>query len=167
MDEPNLVEMHNKITSLAVDYEIDLVGDDGVVAMRDFRLMDVEHIIHELAHCTLFGIDVEQKDCMEKLAAIEADKPEYQQRLNEIEAFSVTMEVLRRLGAGDEVNELDFFASLEIAAYGFETPLPYIGIYGKGDRRTDRWVEDYVRRFHTTPRGNAAVHRLLNLFEGS
>lgn len=171
LHEEKIQRLHDKIAPFAEPRGIALLGDDGLVAMEDFRLMDVEHIIHELAHCTLLGIDVHDHDCMEKLTALMQRTPEYHQKLNEVETFAVTIEVLRRLGVDIVVD--DFWHSLEIAGYGFETPNDgRIGLLDPiSNRRTpqavraERWCREFFDIFPKSPRGDAAAHRLINLFE--
>lgn len=140
-------------------YEIDLLGDDSIVPMRNFKLSDTEHVIHELAHALLWGLDINDETVIEKMG--EQTHTEQESQVNEIEAFSVTMEVLRRLGAGDEIEEAAFLdALITFQLHGFEYPKEW----SYPEKRQEHWVRTQLAEFHTTDRGKAAVQTLVDLF---
>lgn len=138
-------------------FKIDLLGDDGVIPMRTFKLSDTEHVIHELSHVLLFGLDLNES-AIENMRAVQCTQRELQ--LNEIQAFSVTMETLRRLGAGDEIEESTFLEALiTFQLHGFEYPKHCRP--GKGQ---ESWVRAQLAEFCTTDRGKSVVQALINLF---
>lgn len=140
-------------------YNIALLGDDSIVPMRNFKLSDTEHVIHELAHAILWGLDTNDPGVIELIGGL--DTSEQENQVNEIEAFSVTMETLRRLGAGDEIDLQAFIDALEIQLHGFEYPKEW----SWPEKRQKHWVRAQLAEFHATDRGKAAVAALVHMFE--
>lgn len=159
MRDEDVERMFQAAARIGYRYEIDLLGDDSIVPMRNFKLSDTEHVIHELAHALLWGLDICNEDVIKRMA--QHEHTEHEAQVNEIEAFSVTMEVLRRLGAGDEIEEDTFFdALITFQLHGFEYPKEY----SYPEKRQHAWVRAQLSEFHTTDRGLAAVNALVDLF---
>ncbi len=166
MKEEEAAKLFKAASSIGLVFGIDLIGAECFVPIEgpggedDYRLSDVEHIVHELAHAVLYGLDLYPADTtMLRLAAYCRGLSEQEQRINEVETFSVTAEVMRQLGV--ETEEGTYTDSMEIAAYGIEIPEDHPHAHRHG--ATNRWVLEMFRTFHQTERGQAAVKSLVDL----
>lgn len=157
--EADVVRVFRAAGNLGWKYRISLPGEaDILVPMSgpsgemDFRVSDTEHVIHELAHCCLLGVELgDPSTLLGRLSSDMRKYPKHIQQINEIETFSVTLEVLRQIGVEPEVDT--FMNALEdIQLDDFHVP-------GFG-------VREYVDVFHTTLRGTAAVNKIVTLFRG-
>lgn len=172
MTEELAARLFKMASSLGWKYEIELPGDESIVAMSgptgelDFRVSDSEHVIHELAHCILFELDLEPADTlMKRLGEHTQSIDENDAQLNEIETFSVVMEVLRRLGL--KLHEDDFTAALEIQTHGFEPPTEYVRLPSRtsGKWTNVKWTLHHMRHFHETKRGRRAAQQLIDMLK--
>jgi hypothetical protein len=139
------------------EYDIPLIGDDAIVVHEgyekgDYRISDSEHIIHELAHCVLLGVsfDKPHDELLNRLDAKMRSLSHRDQCINEIEVFSVTMEVMRRMNI--TFDEQNYLTQLLRQLNGFEAPEGFD-------------TGDCVRAFHTTGRGKVAVETIIKMLE--
>jgi hypothetical protein len=144
--------------SIGWKYNIVLLGDDSIVPMRNFKLSDIEHVIHELAHVLLWGLDVNDENVFEKMNEKTCTVSEYDQQLNEISAFSVTLEVLRRLGAGDEIDIEAFYDALMMQLHNFVPPV------SARNYKLKEWLLLRLAENHKTDRGRDAVEKIVEMF---
>lgn len=164
MTEEDVARLFKQASSLGYKYKIDLLGAECIVATKgysegDYRISDSEHIIHELTHCVLLGVSFDgppEELIDRRLVKAMESMSRQDQCINEIETFSVVMEVMRRLNI--EFDEQDYLVQIPIQLGGFEVP--------------DGWsMEDWVHRdvsmFCSTERGRAAVETIIKLMEGA
>lgn len=168
MKEEDAARIFKAASSIGWMFEIDLLGDESIVPLPgpggegDYRLSDSEHIVHELAHVVLYGLDLYPADtAMIRLSDHCRELPEQEQRINELETFSVTAEVMRQLGV--EIEDGVYTDSMEIAIHGIEVPEDY----GYPERRRQAWIMEQFRTFHQTERGRAAVEKLMGLMRSA
>lgn len=158
VSEEDVGRLFKAASTLGYRYAIPLLGDESIVPMagpggtEDPRVSDSEHIIHELAHCVLWGADFEgdPERLLERLAAVAPDGEKAQ--VGEVEAFSVTMEVLRHYNI--PIDESDFLCQLNVQLTGYDPP-------------PGTSVKQMVRTFHATERGKAAVDRIVAMLKES
>jgi hypothetical protein len=170
MKEEDAARLFKAASYIGWLFEIDLMGDEAVVPLEgpggegDYRISDSEHIVHELAHVVVYGLDLYPPDTATvRLANHASTLPEQEQRINEVETFSVTAEVMRQLGV--ETEEGTYTDSMEIAIHGIELPEghPYVN----RKLSTRQWVLEMFRTFHQTERGRAAVEKLVGLMRSA
>jgi hypothetical protein len=125
MTEDDIAKLFKAASSLGEKYGIDLLGAESIVGLcgvegnEDIRVSDSEHVIHELTHCALRGLEF-TPDVMEALSAVQKTKTREDLCMNEIETFSVVMGVMRRWRI--DFDRLDFVVQLEVQLHGFEAP---------------------------------------------
>jgi hypothetical protein len=157
MTEEDVARLFKQASDLGYKYDIDLLGAECVVAAKgyeedDYRISDSEHILHELAHCVLLGVSFGGREewLLKRLATAMSALSQQEQCMNEIEVFSVVMEVMRRNNI--EFEEQDYLVQLPIQLGGFEPPEGFD-------------TERHVRTFHATERGRAAVETIMKMME--
>lgn len=157
LTEEEIDRLFKRAWDLGYTFDVRLLGEDSIVPIGnprtkelDTRLSDIEHVIHELAHCALFDIPLaklKRRDLtMKWLDRIEKKTPKEAQERNEIEAFAVTMAVLDKLGVQYHVQD-------------FRVALYDIQISGNYDH-----PEDLLETFPSDPRGVAAIELIYDIF---
>jgi hypothetical protein len=106
------------VSRIGERYEIPLPGDDSVVPFRgptgeaDFRVSDVEAVLHELAHCVVADIPITETLVRDIPATLDTYGSDLSRWVDELQSISITHEVMRMLGiavetsdAADDINE--------------------------------------------------------------
>lgn len=121
-----------------------LVGDEAVVPCTTRDLEVAEHVLHELAHAALLGVEP-GPNISDRLGVLIRDLDSRDADLNEVEAHRVVMEVFARIGY-----QVGAAAFVEAAALQMQ------------ELSTDaRTIERRWRRFRRTTRFEAAVQTVL------